>query len=242
MNTLLASSAPRNRNRVEIQKIYPAKPKNNLLNENNAVLGISLGSPATVGNKVLAIFDFLYRQGLNNITLFIGDGLYQYTAMLKHQCDQDEAIKIGQQEAQQLIQYYQTELITDTTPYQLNVLLSSELIKGDECQCIIKNLWQLYRENKTFNQSVANFADFYLTRQLLTGIDNTPEDAYKYAYSYLIDELAIFAILNKRGFNTLVYPGAIRTICEIITMDEPYLQQIFANYIFVALRLKRAHK
>ena len=92
MTELSIATTAYNRNRIEIQKICPEVPKNELvLTNENAILGISINHPASIGNKASAIFNFLYKKNLTEINLFIGDSLYRYTAMIKYGCNESEA-------------------------------------------------------------------------------------------------------------------------------------------------------
>ena len=225
--------------RAEVQKFYPHRAPNEPFQAGNTILGISLGSPAIKGSKIVAIFEFIYRRGASPINLFIGDGLYRYTAMIKYQCDLTEATEIAKQEGKKLIEYYEHSLKEQQGNYQLNYLLTSDFIKEKACEQLFTKLWQYYSESQAFHQTVANFADEYLSRigNEMMRVDS--QLLYDCACKYLIEELAMFAELNKRGINNYIYPGTIRTICDILLTEDPFLQSLFAGYTFISLRLKR---
>lgn len=229
----------RNRNTVEIQKICPSMPKNELnLHNKNAILGISINSPAIMGNKILAIFNFLNKWGLTEINLFLGDSLYRYTAMIKYQCDEEEGQSIAITATKQLIAYYQNLIKSDGSVYSLNYFYASDIIKEQQFHFIYKKLWELFEIYPEFRISVLNFTNYYFKQAI--EMENNTNKKYTYlSYKYLIEELAIFAILNQRGFNTLLYPGVIQTIYDVIAMKHPYLLELFKEYTFVSLRIKR---
>lgn len=232
----------RNRNRAEIQKICPIIPKNELvLTNNNSILGISVNSPATTGNKISAIFDFLNKRGLTDINLLIGDSLYKYTAMIKHRCDEHHGKIIALEQSEYLMKYYITHVTDCERPYRLNFILSSNIEKEKDFHIFHENLWSLFENNSDFRRTVLNFSQYYFSRAFDVSSGPAIDDDFsKYAYKYLIEELAIFAILNQRGFNILIYPGVIQTIYDVITMDHPYLSKLFENYVFVSLRITRS--
>lgn|GEM_PF-2745758 len=227
----------RNKNRVEIQKICPSIHKNELkITNNNSVLGISINSPSTTGNKISAIFDFLNKRGLTEINLLIGDSIYKYTAMIKHRCNERDGISIALEDSEKLTQYYTSYENDHEKPYRLNFIPSSIIEKDESFSIFYENLWSLFENNMTFRQSVLNFSEYYFSRVSSQSIMN--DDFYKYAHKYLIEELSIFAILNQKGYNILIYPGIIQTIYDIITMENSYLSKLFKDYIFVSLRIK----
>lgn len=238
MQALSIESQPKqNKYRIAIQKICPVIPKNKLvMTNNNCMLGISINSPATIGNKILAIFDFLNRHGLTKINLLIGDSLYKYTARIKYQYNEQDGKHIALQQGKELIQYY-LEQNKFQEQYQLNFFLSSEIEKEQIFYIYYRNMWKLFKTNIDFKRSVLNFSQDYFSRVLNTS--NPTEGLTKYSHKYLIKELVIFAILNQKGFNNLFYPGVIQTIYDIITLDHPYLAQLFKNYIFVSLRVSK---
>jgi len=231
----------RNRNRAEIQKICPAMAKSELvLTNTNSILGISVNSPATIGNKITAIFDFLTKRGLTEINLMIGDSLYKYTAMIKHRCNEHQGKNIALEESNRLMQYYRTHLSDRERGYRLNFILSSEIENDKNFHVIHEELWNLYETNADFKLSVLNFSHYYFSRVFDASSESTADNDFnQYAHNYLIEELAIFAILNQKGFNILIYPGVIQTIYDVITMDHPYLAKLFKDYVFVSLRLTR---
>src|SRR5262245_47637419 len=120
------------RNIIEIQKICPAVPKNELgLTNENTILGISMKHPASTGNKASAIFNFLHRNSLSQFNLFIGDSLYRYTAMIKYGCSEDEGRKLGKEEALELKNNYLALIKNNNLPYQLNLFYTSKLEKEE---------------------------------------------------------------------------------------------------------------
>ncbi len=232
----------RNRNRVEIQKIYPVIPKCELsINNAHSVLGVSLHAPASEGNKMLAIFNFLIKQQASTINVFIGDGLYRYTAMLKYGCDEQEGRAMGECESARLQAKY-THFLQQYTTSQINLnfLPSSKLEQHPEFSVIHNKLLDLFEHNANFKLSVLNFANYYFSRTFISSsLIEEKKQQIHYSCKYLIEELAICGLLNKLGFNTFIYPGVIQTLYEIIAMDEPYLQELFENYRLISLRLKR---
>lgn len=229
----------RNRNKIEIQKICPSIPKNEvIINCENSILGISINSPPASGSKISAIFDFLTKRGLTKINLLMGDSLYRYTAMIKYQCSEKDGKNIGMEESQQLIEYYKGLVSSDGAPCRLNFFHASEVEKEDQFHIIYENIWKLFETYPEFRLSVLNFSNYYFNRAFESS-HNTEKDCTQLAYKYLIEELAILAILNQRGFNTLLYPGVIQTIYDVITMKHQYLSDLFKDYIFVSLRIKR---
>lgn len=232
----------RNRNRIDIQQIYPVLPTDELvINSENSILGISFDTMASEGNKILSIFNFLQNRGLDTINLLIGDSIYRHTAMIKYQCTEEAGRKIGMAESQRLLNAYTNQLQNNNIePYKLKVFLTSEIEKREEFSVIHRNIIKLFDENTKFRLSVLNFANHYFKFLFETNslLDTRNRDI-ECSCRYLMEELTVLAILNQEGFNTLLYPGFIQTVCDILAMDEPYLTSLFKNYIFVSLRIKR---
>lgn len=234
-----------NRNRIEIQKICPAISKSELcLTNENTILGVSIKHPASTGNKASAIFNFLYKNNITKINLFIGDSLYRYTAMIKYGCSEEEARKIGEQEGIALKNSYLEYIQEYNAPYQFNFFYTSELEQNKDFIPTCKELWKLYEVNTTFRDSVLNFSQVYLSRMSQDNKNGSAENVeiVQNACKYLIEELAMLSILNQRGLNQFLYPGTIQTIYDIITIDLPYVSDLFKNYLFVSLRINRSKK
>ena len=245
MQNISVTTAIPNRNRIEIQKICPAIPKSELgLTNENAILGISIKHPASIGNKASAIFNFLYKNSLTEMNLFIGDSLYRYTAMIKFGCDEKEARKLGEHEGLALENSYLAYIKENNLPYRLNFFYTSQLEKDEDFNPICKKLWNLYETNSTFRDSVLDFSSVYLSRMFEAEEHDIAKNLERtqYACKYLIEELAMLGILNQRGINKFLYPGTIQTIYDIITMDLPYVSDLFRNYFFVSLRISRSKK
>jgi hypothetical protein len=115
---------------------------------------------------------------------------------------------------------------------------SSIIEQKEDFHIFYENLWNLFETNFDFRQSVLRFSEYYFSRAFSES-SGSYEDFNQYAHKYLIEELAIFAILNQKGFNILIYSGVIQTIYDIITMNHPYLSKLFKDYIFVSLRITR---
>ena len=241
IETSLQESLSGYKNKIAIQKIYPAVPKNELIiNNNNSILGVSINSPTIRGNKILAIFDFLHKQvGLSEINLIIGDSIYRYTAMINLGINEVEAKNIGLAQGKNLIEYYQSYVKNRNTPYKLNYFLASEIEKENAFGDIHTKIFELFNANSEFRLLVDNFASHYCSRVVDASSIADTNVINQYAHKYLIAELAILAILNQQGMNTLIYPGNIQAIYNIITLDQSYLADLFKNYVCVALRIKR---
>lgn len=234
-----------NRNRIEIQKIYPNVPKDQvILTPQNAILGVSIQHPASMGNKAAAIFNFLHKNNLTDINLFVGDSLYRLTAMIKFQCSEEEGRKLGLQEARTLKNDYLAHIKENNLSYKLNYFCASELENEAEFAPRCQRLWSLYETNKNFRDVVLNFSNAYLSR-LFSDADKTAMEidiCTKNSCRYLIEELAMLSILNQRGLNKFLYPGSMQAISDIITMDFPYVSDLFKNYCFISLRISRSKK
>lgn len=245
MPELSRSIINHNRNRIEIQKICPAITKNDLrLTNENAILGISIRHPASIGNKALAIFNFLHKNYLTEINLFIGDSLYRYTAMIKLGCSEEEGRKLGEQEGEDLKNSYLAYIAENNFTYKLNFFYTSQLEKDENFMPICEELWNLFECNSRFRDSVLSFSDTYLSR-MFDDQESDPVSARertKNACKYLIEELAMLGILNQRGINKFLYPGTIQTIYDIITMDFPFVSELFRDYFFISLRISRSKR
>jgi CRP/FNR family cyclic AMP-dependent transcriptional regulator len=56
---------------------------------------------------------------------------------------------------------------------------------------------------------------------------------------YLLEESAIFALMNRDGWPVLVYPGSIRTFQDIAEGRFPGVPEHLGSLVFVSLRLNR---
>lgn len=237
---ILEPISTKNRNKVSIQKICPPIPKNELVITNNTILGISIGSPASSGNKALAIFKYLHSLGINTIHCFLGDHLYRFTAMIKYDCSEGEGKLIGIKNARGLREEYAMLLSQLSNPPQLHYLQTTDIEADKNFDEIYATLFTLFSTNEQFKNTVLSFSNFYFDRLTLNNKEEKDLiSTLDCASRYLLEELTIFAILKKRGLNILIYPGVIQTIYDIITMEHPYLKELFEDYIFISLRISR---
>jgi hypothetical protein len=234
-------AAAYNRYRIEIQKVYPVMPKEDLvLDDNNNILGVSLHAPASEGDKMLSICDFLKKRGLTTINLLMGDSLYRYTAMIKYRCSEQEGRELGVKECVRLQSMYSAYIEDNIQyPYQLKFFMTSEIERQQDFKIIYENIVKLFDTSPDFKSSVLNFAHYYFSRAFDAIPFECAETEIEYACKYLMEELAIFATLNQDGFNVFIYTGVIQTLYDIVAMNEPYLMNLFEKYTLISLRIKR---
>lgn len=229
----------RNRNKIEIKKIYPPISKNELiLTSKNSILGISINTPSASGNKILAIFDFLARHNLTTVNILIADSVYHYTAMIRHQCNIEKGKQIAEEESKKLTHEYMNLISTDKRFRHLNFIYTSQIEEWKDFQAIYEKIWNLFLSLPEFRKLAEAFSSLYLNRALLPKTQITKEQE-KWVYEYLIKELAILALLNNKGFNMHLYAGDLEILYQIISINEPYLHELFKNFTLVSLRIKR---
>lgn len=197
-------------------------------------LGVSLGSPAFVGNPFLALVDLLEK--FPSYDIVIAKILYEMTLQIQHGLDPEESVQVA------------TLVAVKTKEHQEQLLKLNGrrvpdflFLEGIEETSFFKEAYEeLEKElqaNGDLQKIFQEFAGFYMDR-IMKGRAVTQADI-GICYRYLLTELVLFGYLNLKGFQAMIYPGRIATISDTLSLGIPVLDKLYPDFHYVSARIKR---
>jgi tRNA-dependent cyclodipeptide synthase len=193
-----------------------------------AVLGISLNNKNFSRQKIDAMVELIGHH-FGQCILLVADSIYRLTLQAAEGIDSTTAIE----RAMKLGDEFISANLRSITDPRFSVLRCTDIAAQDEVRQTYQQLERRYTEDVEFNESVSEFARSYQQR-----IDRQCALTYQYAVSYLLEELAIFSYLVKRGNNVIVYPGNINTVATIACNPSDENRDMFPDLVFASVRFK----
>lgn len=228
------------RYKAAMHKVAPASATHFGDKGNRAMLGVSLGNANFEGARLEASLEWISER-YDHCALVLGDSVYRLTLMLLEGiCEEDARIKAlaaGQEFAREwapLLRQFSGRCTFEILPFSQ--------IEGREGFAGYRDaLHALSRDNAEFGASVEAFADLYLGRG--DKLDNPyavdAETAGTIARDYLLEEAALFCLLQEDGWPVLIYPGSIDSIADLCEGRFPGTPEPLTRLAFLSLALRK---
>lgn len=192
---------------VKIVKTTPKVSSEQLFSYDRCYFGISLDNPHFSGKSLQA----LLLWGIGNFDrclVVIGDYLKRYNEKILKGLEDDEAIetalKLGDNFMKRTEDFFQQLPGRRVTLIRWKNCLETDEYKN--ASAILKNLFTL---DQNFKESVEKDAFSFVRRQLKHNkkLAIPTEEAITLSSQYLLEEIAVFGSLSKRGWKVELYPG-----------------------------------
>ncbi len=222
--------------KIEIAQIFPVMKKESLNDYGHCMLGFSLQSQSFTPAKLAGLVEWIARH-FSECSVLIGDGIHRITLEINGtpvKYALNRALRMGRESIDRdaiIFNRHQHEC-------RFNIISSYELQQQDSYHFYHQALIKLFEEDEKFRQSVRSFAGDFVGSRL----QQEPERFEYYTQmscDYLLEEVAITALLLKSGVFVFVYPGTLTIMQELSQGLHPGAPEEFKNLVSVNLRQKR---
>jgi tRNA-dependent cyclodipeptide synthase len=216
---------------ARIKAIWPSDQNIAQLLDQKAYCGISLSNPNYSGKRLEAVINFLSDQ-FSSFILVTGGHLYRYHYRLFHQ-----DMEIALLHALEVEQKYVNEHLRPTLnkmfiSEKVKVLSWSEIILMREFKISLTEVINFYNKELIFHSDINKIANDFIKKQMSLHKVFTCSivEAKQLSINFLLEELAVFDLLVKKGYLVDVYPGvnvtAIRDIKKFADAPKGLLKRI----------------
>lgn len=222
--------------KIEVAQIFPEQQRDVLLQKRHCMLGFSLQSQSFMPAKLAGMAEWISKH-FSECSVLIGDGIHRITleinGMSKAQAA-SHALSLGQDVIEQDASIFQ--------PYQsqcrFHLISTAAMQTTPEYFDYYQALTNLFEQDEKFHASVNAFATRFVGERRLIDADSL---AYfkQLSCQYLLEEIALTAILLSQGVTIFVYPGTLRIMQELSLGGHPGVPSVFAQLISINLRQKR---
>jgi len=178
-------------------------------------LGLSLGYPL-FNNNISEVIDTADKQ-FHNFLLIVGDYLYRHNYQWYYGVNENRAITIARSRGDKMLKKIRKKL-AEPTLCNFNVIRWEELTKRKSFTEFHQEVNRAVRHNielgDVFKQCAAEFVDY---REKLGTVILDRNRAIELSTNFLIEEIAVFAMLAEEGWIYDTYPGRQLPIFELLS-------------------------
>lgn len=202
--------------KIKILNVTPETQKGKIFNR-NCFIAISLTNKFFYGEKLNIILNYLF-ENFHNCLILIADDLYRHNVSIEKKKYGQEALE----EARKMGRIFKAELQSKLKIYPDHKFIVKHWIEfTDRADYRISKrlLEDLMLNNSTFNKSIINTANEYLDR-LMSRIDidkNRREECLHHSIEFLLEEMAVYNLVVKDGFEIDIYPGSYLPVLHDIS-------------------------
>lgn len=227
--------------RAKVDSVFPPSARSRFEQLDSCFLGVSLVNKNFTPEKLKAVIEWVSRR-FRYCAVLVGDSIHRITLETTKSLEPDialmEALEMGRafiQDNEHLFYAFQEQT-------QFTFETCSQIQTSENYIQFYKLLQTCFESNASFRSSVEEFSRKYYRRK-----SNDRDQAlikYKIVQSceYFLEEFAVFACLNKRGYSVMVYPGAFSTLIEIVNGEYPGLFDEIKTLTLASLHFKTRSK
>ncbi|NEQ35428.1 MAG: tRNA-dependent cyclodipeptide synthase [Okeania sp. SIO3I5] len=224
--------------RTKIDSVTPLSARNNFEQFDSSFLGVSLENSNFQPAKLKAMVEWISRR-FSHCLVLVGDSIHriniEITRSLAPETALIEALEIGRtflREQEHIFNGFGEKT-------QFTFKTCNEIQTWEDYAHFFQCLQMFFESNAKFRASVEGFSRNYQMRQSSNISDALLEYRIRRSCDYFLEEFAIFACLQRRGFSVMVYPGTFSTLAEIVNGDYPELFEEIKQLIVVSLHFKK---
>ena len=224
--------------RAKIDSVAPLAARNSFEQLDSCFLGVSLENSNFQPAKLEAMVEWISRR-FSHCLVLVGDSIHRINIELTRSLDPEsallEALEIGRafvREQEHIFNAFgeQTKFTFETC---------SQIQTWEDYAHFYQCLQIFFESNAKFRSSVEEFSRNYQIRKSPNLSDALLEQRIRRSCDYFLEEFAIFACLQKRGFSVMLYPGAFSTLTEIVNGDYPDIFEEIKQLRIVSLHFKK---
>lgn len=223
---------------AKVDSVSPLSARITFEQLDSCFLGVSLENSNFAPAKLKAMVEWISRR-FSHCRVLIGDSIHRITLettrLLESEVALTEALKLGSsfiQKNEHIFSEFeeQTKFVFETC---------SQIQTLKDYAHFHQYLQASFESDAKFRSSVEAFGRKYHTRKLSNLSDVLREQHIQRSCDYFLEEFAIFACLQKRGFSVMVYPGTFSTLTQIVNGEYPDLFEEIKQLVIVSLNFKR---
>ena len=205
------------------------------------MLGVSMGNANFEGARLEASVEWISER-FKECAVVLGDSVYRLTLELLEGLDataaRERALRAGDDFARQYAPLFRQY----GKACKFDILRFSDIERDGRFAEHHDALRAMARDDAPFRASIEAFAALYLGRGDKLDANPfavTPEHAADIARDYLVEESALFCVLEQMGWGVLVYPGSIASIEDLCSGRFAGTPEPLTRMAFVSLELKK---
>lgn len=222
--------------KAEINNVAPKSARTSFKKHNRCFFGISLENSNFFRPRLAASLTWI-NNNFDHCSILVGDSIHRITLQIKHDIKKEQALKKALHLGTEFIDHELATIETLLTDCSFDFVLCSEIQNHPEYQIYHEQLLNVFSQNIRFAQSIKKFANAFVGYEMTIAPDKY-EKFINMSCQYLLEELAIFACLVKKGIPVMIYPGSINTLVEIANGEHSDVPDDLKHLITVALRIK----
>lgn len=229
------------RYKASFKSVAPASASNLEFGDERCMLGVSMGNANFEGARLEASIDWISER-FQHCAVVLGDSVYRLTLELLEGLDPAAARARALAEGEAFEKLYAPLLRQYGKACQFEFIRFSQVEQDPRFAAHHQALLAMEREDAAFRQSIEDFANLYLGRG--DKLDANPfavptQRAAEIASAYLIEESALFCVLEEMGWPTLVYPGSIASIADLCEGRFAGTPAPLTRMAFLSLELRK---
>ncbi len=229
------------RYKASVAHVSPAYLRADLSDlHDRCMLAVSLGSQTFEGAKLEATIEWI-SENFKHCAVLVADSIYRLTLQVTHDLPAESSREVALRMGREFVDTYRP-LFEQHSACHFEFVLFSDIEATPDFGAFFAEFVEFYQANAAFRASVGAFSQLYLERGGKLDGDEMREVVWlkrQMATLYLLEESAIFALMNRDGWPVLVYPGSIRTFQDIAEGLFPDVPERLKTLVFVSLRLNR---
>ncbi len=226
------------RYRAKIIFVSPESQRNKFENYKSCFCGVSLENSNFIRPKLIASLEWISNR-FSFCCVLIGDSIHRITLEslqdLNPEEAKDKALFLGQE-----FLYREKSIFSQfDKACKFKFVFCSQIQQYHDYAQYHESLKNLYKEDTLFRTSVRAFGEkFHKKKQSQLSLEELERRIEK-SSDYFLEEFAIFACLQRRGYPVMVYPGSFSTLTEIAEGKHPNALQELKDLTVVSLQLKK---
>jgi tRNA-dependent cyclodipeptide synthase len=191
------------KSKISVLAIHPRKNLKALAGA-NAFLGISLSGNLTT-NQATALLSW-GQQHFASISVLIGDYIERHNIAAELGCSLSKATNLAMERARPIKTTFDTAILA-TAPQKSSLLSAHPIILSPEFPPVYKLVRDCFETDTEFKAAVLADVYAYLLRRAKRRESVSTDTHVSSSVSYLLEEMAMFAVIANRGWTVQLYPG-----------------------------------
>lgn len=194
------------------------KDKSNWREHNVARLQISVGNPKHTGDKFFALTEWAAAR-FDKVILIVSDSLQRHNLALHHNISIEDAYQVSVLNGKRWLKENKTAL-DNLAPSQKIVTVWDDWLSHANYAAARAEINHLFNTNSFFKESIETTAQYFCQRSGGEELITQHRDI-ETSISYILEEIAAFAIMFRETLAVDIYPGSwFKEVFDVIVQAE----------------------
>ncbi len=225
---------------VRIKEITPAVTHKQLFRRRRCYLGISIGNPMFRGDYFEVLLHWI-SANFDACMIVIGDYLQRFNEHIFYGRSSEDAIRQALALGDQFLME-NSRCLSAMPPGQFQISRWNSYLDSPEYRNARSILDRLFLDSYEFRASLDRTSAGFISRQMkhkkAPAVDR--QTAIALSTQYLLEEIAVFAVLVERGWTVEVYPGSeIPVLLDIAKGKFAHIPEFLKQRMNVELEIKK---